>query len=472
MKQFLLVLLAVTPLAACAAGGPVRSPDTRVPARFEAPAGAAMPAASLDKWWALYNDPELQRLVERALVNAPDAKTAMARLREARAQRNANRRLAYPTGDLTGSATDTYSRVIAGDLLNFPGFSNSGTSQSYGLNFNVSWEVDLFGRVREGNRLIEADYAATLFNIEGSRAALAAGVADALFAARGLAIQLADARETVRIRQDLNDVTQKRAQRGLSATSDAQRTAADLAQAQAQMTGLEADFQAARRQLLVLIGDGVQPIASLPVEASAGTAPTPPETVPGELLQRRPDVREAEARLRAALSKHRVDQLALFPTFTLRPGVGLQRTDQPSFSSTTENWSIGAGLTVPVLSRGRLKQLAKVSGAQAEEAVIAYEKAVQTAYGEAENDLVELAADRNRAAILAAGEAQARAAYDAARKGYGAGLTDLTTTLQAQQSWLAVRSALTSAQVQALRRSVQTFKALGGGWTPSKGGAA
>jgi NodT family efflux transporter outer membrane factor (OMF) lipoprotein len=472
MKQFVLVLLAVTPLAACAAGGPVRSPDTRVPSTFEAPAGAAMPAASLDRWWTLYDDPELQRLVERALVNAPDAKTAMARLREARAQRAANRRLAYPSGDLSGSATDQFSRVIAGDLLNFPGFSNSGSSQSYALNFNVSWEVDLFGRVREGNRLIEADYAATLFNIEGSRASLAASVADALFAARGLAIQLADAQLTVQIRKDLNDVTQVRAQRGLSATSDAQRTAADLAQAQAQVTGLEADLQAAKRQLLVLIGDGVQPIASLPVDASAGTAPAPPQTVPGQLLERRPDVREAEARLRAALSQYRVDKLALFPTFTLRPGVGLQRTDQPSFSSTTENWSIGAGLSVPVLSRGRLKQLAKVSGARAEEAVIAYEKAVQTAYGEAENDLVELAADRNRVAILAAGEAQARAAYDAARKGYAAGITDLTTTLQAQQSWLAVRSNLTAAQVQALRRSVQTFKALGGGWNPPQGGAA
>jgi multidrug efflux system outer membrane protein len=362
--------------------------------------------------------------------------------------------------------------VIAGNVLNFPGFSNSGASQSYQLTFDVSWEVDLFGRVREGNRLIEADYAATRFNIEGSRASLAASVADALFAARGTAIQLADARETVRIRTDLNDLTQKRARLGLGPTSDAQRTAADLAQAQAQTVGLEADLQAARRQLLVLIGDGVQPLATLPVDATAGAPPVPPQTVPGDLLQRRPDVREAEARLTQALSQYKVDQKALFPTFTLRPGVGLSKTEQPTFSATSANWSIGAGLSVPVLNRGRLKELAKVSGARAEEAVIAYEKIVQTAYGEAENDMVELAADRNRVDILTAGEAQARFAYEAARKGYGAGLTDLTTLLQAEQSWRGARTALTAAQVQALRRSVQTFKALGGGWTPPQGGAA
>jgi outer membrane protein TolC len=194
--------------------------------------------------------------------------------------------------------------------------------------------------------------------------------------------------------------------------------------------------------------------------------------VPGELLQRRPDVREAEMRLAAAISQYKIDQLELFPKFTLRPGLGLQRTDQPSFTSTTAQWTLGVGMSVPVLDRPRLKQLAKVSGARAEEAVIAYEKTVQTAYAEAENAMVSLAADQNRVAILSAGEAQARSAYQASRARYAAGLEDLNATLSNEQAWRAARSALTAAQVQALRRSVQTFKALGGGWTPPPGGAA
>jgi len=121
-------------------------------------------------------------------------------------------------------------------------------------------------------------------------------------------------------------------------------------------------------------------------------------------------------------------------------------------------------MTWPVLDIPRLLQDAKAQSARTEQAVIAYEKAVQTAYGDAENALVRFAADEQRIGILTDGEARARRAYDAARQGYDLGLTDLTTTLQAEQTWRSDRSALTAERVQALRRAVQTYKALGGGW--------
>lgn len=474
MKRLLLLLTALTPLAACTGLGPVRQLDVRLPSAFEAPAGAAAPApaAELDRWWTLYQDPQLQALVEQALASAPDARIAEARLREARAQRNANRRLAYPQGNLSGSASRTQTTILSGPSLDFPGFGG-GVSENYALNFDVSWEVDLFGRVRQGQQVIEQDYLATRFNVESSRASLAANVADSLFSVRGLAVQLADARETARIRRELSQISRRLAERGLAASSDLQRTEADLAQAEAAAAGAEADLQAARRQLLVLLGQGASPVASLPAEAGPlGQIPTPPAIVPGDLLARRPDVRESEARLLQALSQYKADQLALFPSFNIMPGAGLTKASQPSFSMTSANWTLGAGLTVPVLDRPRLKQLAKVSGARADQAVTNYERAVQTAYGEAENALVQLAADRNRVALLTAGEAQARAAYEAARTRYAAGLDDLTATLSAEQSWRAARTALTGAQVQALRRSVQAFKALGGGWTPAPGGAS
>lgn len=473
MKRGFILLLAALPLAACVGAGNPHVANTRLPAAFEAPIGVAEPAAALDRWWTLYGDAELEKLVDQALINAPDARTAASRLEEAQATRKANLRLAYPTGQLGLSASHSDSNVLAGDLLNFPGFSNSGGSDSFGANFNVSWEIDMFGRVRQGRWLIESTYQATRFDIEASRAALAASVADSLFGIRGLALQLADARETARIRAELADIAQRRVEHGLSAGSDLDRTASDLAQANAVVVQQEADLQAARRQLLVLIGQGTAPIATLPAVAVAPRpAPAPPATLPGDLLQRRPDVREGEQRLRAAMSQNKIDRLALFPTFTIRPGLGLQRSDQPSLSSTTFNWSLGAGLTVPVLDRGRLKKLADVSDARAEQAAIAYEKTVQTAYSEAESAMVQLAADENRVALLTAGEVRARSAYEAARKRYAAGLEDLTATLSAEQSWRAARTNLIGAQVQALRRSVQTFKALGGGWTPPPGGAA
>ena len=108
----------------------------------------------------------------------------------------------------------------------------------------------------------------------------------------------------------------------------------------------------------------------------------------------------------------------------------------------------------------------KADNARVEQAAVTYEKTVQTAFGEVEGALVQQDADERRVTLLTAGERRAAVAYEASRKGYGMGLTDLTTALQAEQSWRSARTALTAAQTQALQRAVQTYKALGGGWSP------
>jgi outer membrane protein TolC len=304
-------------------------------------------------------------------------------------------------------------------------------------------------------------------------------VADALFAARGLAQQLDDARESARIARESQRVAGILADRGLAAQGDAQATAANVAQADAAVTGLADQLQAARRSLLVLIGRGTDPVESLVITAAAGEPPLPPDSVPGDLLERRPDVREADKRLRVAIAQLEVDRINLFPKFTLTPGVGISRTSSNSFTGfntsgaptfgqvtqTIANWSLGVGVNVPILDRPRLLATLKASGARAEQAVIGYESAVQTAYGEAENALSGLKADRERLSLLDAGERAARAAYDAAGVRYNAGLIDVTTLLTAEQTWRAARSQATAARSQAMRRSVQAFKALGGGWS-------
>ena len=134
------------------------------------------------------------------------------------------------------------------------------------------------------------------------------------------------------------------------------------------------------------------------------------------------------------------------------------------YSATTQSWSIGANVVVPVLDIPRLLSEMKAQDARSEQAAIAYEKAVQTAFGEAENSLVQLEADRRRVDLLTDGEIRARRAYEASRKGYVAGFIDLQATLDNERAWRTVRTLKTAAQVQALRRAVQTYKALGGGW--------
>ncbi len=471
----LAILLALAGLGACAGPGH-RAPDLDLPTAYDAPAGAAaLSAAQLDRWWLLFNDGELNRLEDEAAADAPDARTQAARVLEARATRNSQTAQTLPTGSIQGDISRQHAYNIGPPSNEL--FPVGGVTDTRSANFDVSWELDLFGRLREARRVANATQAEARFNIEGARASLAASVADNYFEAKGYAIQLSDALETVRIDQALLTVAQRKSDLGLGARSDADQLAGELAQARSQVEDLRAQLHMAQRQLLILVGHGVAPIATLPMDAQAPDPPKPPAAIPGDLLIRRPDVRESEARLRAQAGTGKLRHLAIFPTFTLLPGLGVSSTTSPGVAfippqtlipsqQTTDLgfWTLGAGVSVPVLDIPRLLYDARAEDARTEQAVIAYEKTVQTAYGEAENALVNLGAGERAVSVLVDGEARARRAFTDSHTRYKMGLDDLTAMLSAEQTWRATRSALTSERVQALRRAVQTYKALGGGW--------
>src|SRR3712207_4124789 len=200
------ILIAVLPLlAACGTlGSRPREADVSLPGQFTSTAGRPMQAAELDRWWTLYQDAELDLLVEAALNASTDVRAAFARLEEAQALR-AGRRWSNlaPSGDLTGSTSVTQTEQVEGSSQ----FSVSGRSETQSLQFPVSWELDLFGRRRAAGRTIQGDYLAARFLYEGTRAAIAGQVAQNLFQARGLAQQLVDAEETQRIAAELARVT-------------------------------------------------------------------------------------------------------------------------------------------------------------------------------------------------------------------------------------------------------------------------
>lgn len=458
-----LCAVSMVALSACAAA---RKPDLRLPAAYEAPAAASKDAAvpALDTWWTAYGDAELTALVEQALVRNNDVRTAHARLLEADAQRWSAIFQLGPKGDPSYSSRRTHTEQLAGTKISIPGFSNSGVSTTQAGAFNVSWELDPFGRTIFGAAAATAEAAAARYAFETARASVAAQTADAWFQAKGLAIQLADARESQRIAKSLYDIADRRARLGLAATSEPDRVAGDLAQAEAQATALEAQLQVQKRAVLVLTGRVVEPTANLDATPQVDPIPALPAGLPSELLQRRPDVRQAQAVVRSQINRKLIANMAFFPSFNFAPSLGWQKIKQPGFSSTSQNWVLAGSVTQPLLSIPRLLADQKAQSARTEQALVAYERAVQTAFQEAEGALVNLDADRRRVALLTDGEARSRRAYEAARTGYARGLTDLSTTLQAEQSWRAIRAQLTAAQVQALRRSVQAMKAIGGGW--------
>ncbi len=453
------------------------TPAPRLPTAYDAPAGdATLTPVELDRWWRLFQDPALDALEDEAFRAAPDARTAAARVLEARATLRSEIAQTLPTGEIKGAASEEREHNIGsaqGAL-----FPIGGTFESETANLNPSWEIDLFGRLRQARRVAKADLAATRFNIEGARASLAASVADDYFQAVGLAIQIEDAGESVRIDSDLERIAREKATLGLGAASDADRVAGDLAQARAQLEDLESQSHAIRRQLLILVGRPGALTETLTLHAEVADAPATPSALPGDLLARRPDVREAEAHLRSQVGTGKLRHLAIYPTFTILPQLGLSRTVQPSvgynqatsalypFQQTTSLgfWTWGGGVSVPFFDIPKLLFDAQAEDARTRQAAIAYERTVQTAYGEAENALVNLDAGRRAASILADGERRAHNASEAARTRYAMGLDDLNNALSAEQAWRATNAALTSERVQALRRAVAVYKALGGGW--------
>lgn len=488
MKRALFVFAAAGPLLAACAGlggeGP-RSADVRTPGLFTVAGGRPLPAASLDRWWALYGDPELETLVDQALAANTDVRTALARLEEARAQRASVIRGLSPRGDLSGSAQVQQSESLGGDAGAGGGFGSggigggiggdgstgqfgqgAGTQDSESLTFAGSQELDVFGRTREARRTLNAEFLASRFAFESVRAAVAAQTASAVFGARGTAVQLEEARETLRIANELSRITRIRSERGLAPRSEFDRAETERANAEAEAARLEAGLRAQQRALLTLAGRNTEEVTALPIRAALYDPPAAPEAVPGVLLTRRADVREAQARIESAAGNLRRARLALLPTFTLRPSVGLSRTASDLFTGSSGFWSLGAGLLVPVLDRGRLLAEVQVNDARAEQAVIGYERAVQTAFSEADQALVQLEGDRARVARLTEAEARARSAFEAQQRGYQAGLIDLNTLLNAEQAFRGARSALSAARTQALQRSVTAFRALGGGWSP------
>lgn len=458
-------------VCACASG-PHPAPDLRLPAAYEAPHGPPAGAVALDRWWVVFGDAQLNGLIDSALAANPDAKSAAARLREARATWFTDMNRFLPQGDVTANASRQTTNQLAGTPVGIPGLiipglQFAGTQEAYQANFNVSWEADVFGRAIVTRRAANADVAAARFDYESTRASLAAQVADAYFQARGLAIQLADARETARIDRDLYELAASRAQLGLAARSEADRVAGDLARAEALVEGLQAELQAEKRTLLILSGRTFEPTASIDAPPDVGRAPAVPASLPSDLLRRRPDVRSAEARLAAAVGRENLARLAFLPTVTFSPGVGWSKTVQSGSALALSTWTLAGAVAQPVLDLPNLMAQLRIQNARTAGAVADYEKTLQTAFGEAEGALVRLEADRRQVAILTDGEAQARRAYEATRIGYERGLNDLQTTLSAETSWRATRAQLTSAQVSAVRQAVQGFKAIGGGWVES-----
>ena len=452
-------------LAGCMVGPDYRSPAPQ--ASSQAPfVSSASPAFTQDqppgRWWSLFADPTLDRLVEQALVANTDLRVAAANLRRARAVLRETRSGLFPSA--TANASATYSRQ-SGDQLGFQGVASEG--ESYDAGIDVSYQVDLFGRIRRAIEASRADAGAAQAAFDVSRITVAAETARAYADACSAGRQLAVARESLRIQEETFELTRRRVEGGRGTALDTGQAGAQLEQVRASIPTLEGQRQTALFRLSVLTG---RPPAEFPREvAGCETPPALARPIPvgdgATLLSRRPDVRPAERELAAATARVGVATASLYPSVSLGGSVGTSSTSLSGLgSSDSFRFSVGPlisfSLTNLVVGRARIAQ----AQASADGALANFEGTWLRALEETESALTRYARELDRREALRRSQTQAAEAARIARLRYQAGRESFQIVLDNERSLSSIEAELARSEAQLSDNLVSLFLALGGGW--------
>ncbi|MDR2624741.1 MAG: efflux transporter outer membrane subunit, partial [Zoogloeaceae bacterium] len=415
----------------------------------------------LASWWTAFGDPQLDDLIRRALASAPDHRLAEARLRQARARRNLARADYWPS--LSASARASRS----------PGSSDDDTH--YQAGFDASWEMDIFGRVRHSAAAASADLAAAEENLALAEVTLAAEIAREYVGYRVLQARYAIAEQNAQSQTELLEIVRWRAEAGLVSELDVENARILLAQTEASLPFLASERAGALYRLDVLLG--LAPGSLEETLAAPQPLPTPPEKIaigiPADTLARRPDVRAAEASLRAERERAYAQGAERFPILTLSGSFGWQAISSAALGSHESIVrSLMAALTANLFDGGRLKNRIAAQDAVLEEALVHYEQSLLTALREVEDALAAHATGQARLGLYTGALEAARNASTLSRQMYQAGMSDFQSVLESQRSLLSAEENRIGAESDTLLALIALYKALGGGWDNDKTPAA
>jgi multidrug efflux system outer membrane protein len=473
MPRTLAIVVLATLAASCAVGPRYTPPAPPMPAdwREAPPAQGAFDRSSLERWWMTFRDPMLDDLIARAIEGNLDLKIAAARIRESRAARGIAASATLPQVGVYGQATRS-GRSEAVPPFNAPNGANalfgSRTQNTFEVGFDAGWELDVFGGARSD---VEAATAQVQAVEEGRRdvlVTLLADVARNYSEIRGIQHQIEILDDTVRSQQDTLDIARARFDAGLGTALDVDRAEGLLEATRSRRPVLEREVKRAMYRIDVLVGrqpgtgaatrDAAQPLPAQP--------PTLPETLPSELLSRRPDLRRAERDVAASTARLRVARADLFPRFAIGGNFGRRSDDVSDLGSTgSQFWFLVGGVRLPILSGGRIRANIRVQDARQEQALRQYEKAVLTAVEEVENALLAHSHELRRLATLRATVAANRRALDLATERYTGGLENFLSVLDAQRAVYAAEDSVAQSETNVMVALIAVYKSLGGGWT-------
>ncbi len=411
-------------------------------------------ANPLAQWWQRFKDPVMSQLITQALQANTSVRSAHAALQQSRALRDVKNASLLPNLSASGSAQ----RSKSGSLE---------ASNSFRVGLDASWEPDIFGGNRSSLNAAEADAKASEASLADVQVSVAAEVALAYIQLRGQQAQLGIARDNLANQREVLQLTDWRAQAGLTTLLEVEQARTTSEQTSAQIPALEASIAKTQHSLAVLTGQ--RPDALRTLLSAAQPAPLAPaelaQSIPAQTLRQRPDVRAAEHRISAALARVSAQDAARYPSFAIKGSLGLSAL---TLGALTNGASLASALlasvSVPLLDGGAAKSQVLAQEAALEQARASYQAVVLTALKDVQDALVALHGDRQRLIHLQSAASAASNAALLARQRYSSGLIDFQTVLQTQRSLLSTQDSVASTQADVSAGHVRLYKALGGGW--------
>jgi multidrug efflux system outer membrane protein len=463
------ILLATLLLAAgCTVGPDYERPSGGAPPAWKetGPWKEAAPKDAIAKgaWWEIFGDPLLNELEAKASDN-PDLKAAVARVTQARAIARLTESDFYPS--ITLAPTAERERNTENRAIQPPAAAKSYTANTFRVPVDIGYEVDLWGRVRRASEAVTAAAEAAVASYETVRLTLHADVASAYFALRAVDSDRAVLRRTLDLRRESLRLAQARLRLGAGSELDVSRAETELTTTEAESIGLEKRRAEIEHALAVLTG---RPPSELrvPDRPLDLEPPAIPAGLPSDLLERRPDVAEAERRLAASNAEIGIATSAYYPSLTLTAELGYESRELKSlFNWESRVWTLGAGLVAPLYQGGRIDADVARARGRYEESVAQYRGRLLAAFQEVEDGLSGLRVLAEQAEAQSRAVASSRRTADLSTTRYNAGLVSYFEVVDAERTALQSERLATQLRGQRLVTSVFLIKALGGGWQDS-----
>ena len=411
-------------------------------------------------WWSQLNDEQLNQLIADALQQNHSIRIAQASLAESRALLRNSKLDRYPTVEANVSGTrqkQSADIVGAGDRIN----------ETYQAGFDASWELDVFGRVRNGVKLSKAQLAASEADLQAAQVSIAAEVASAYITLRGNQYLLDVALRNVINQQETLQLTERFEEVGRGDQLDVARAEAQLELTRASIPVLHAQVNVALNRIGVLTG---KPTAELKAALTqTKSLPEVPASFavgnPADLLKRRPDIRRAENALAGAVAEYNIRVADLYPSITFSGGLGYLSTDWTRLgNSGTDTFSFSPRIQWAALNLGRVDAQIDAADARTQARVAEFEQKVLVALEETYNALQNFSREEERRTDLQRALNASNQAAFFARKRFEVGSSDFLTVLDAERSQLTISAQLAQSDMQVLLNLVAVYKSLGGGW--------